>query len=145
MITGTSKDIIVLEEGGLFRDRLGAMLTEAGHSVVLAHDCAALMDKFASGVRFAALVMDIDMPGADSFSVLEWLRETDTRCPVLFVTDTGGSEDVSSEDEAVFYAPCIISKNQPHAAIMSAINRHLFPDMPSKRAKDRVYGAIPAC
>ena len=81
------KSILVVDDEPMARELLGAILKEAGYSVVMAsggEDALTIMERSVP----AALILDLMMPGMSGFEVLSHVREREDwkETPVIVLT-----------------------------------------------------------
>ena len=91
--TMTIKSNILLAEddlslGYLIKDNL----VESGYEVVLCPDGQTAIDQFKKQ-HFDICLLDVMMPRKDGFTVLTWIREQNTRIPILMITARSMEED----------------------------------------------------
>lgn len=77
--------ILLAEDERALGDWLSRALMQSGHSVVWLDDGRLVQGELLDG-NFDALVLDLGLPGRDGAQVLRWLRERDSRLPVLVLT-----------------------------------------------------------
>ncbi len=85
------KLLVVDDEKG-FREALKDNLEQEGYSVDITAGGRAALDAL-KAERYALVVLDVMMPDMDGFSVLEELRKTDKKTPVIFLTARSLEED----------------------------------------------------
>lgn len=71
---------------------LGEALAEEGWAVETVRDGADAVARLRKGTRYAAVLTDLRLPGADGLEVLEAAREVDPLCPVIMMTGYGTVE-----------------------------------------------------
>ena len=91
--TAPSLSILLVDDDARFRASTAKGLELAGHTTQLAEDAAAARQTLDSGTSFDLILLDVNMPGENGFSLLGALREEGLRTPVLFVTARGTLED----------------------------------------------------
>ena len=87
--------ILLVDDDRAFRRITAMALEAAGHEVTEAPDAeqaVAALDAAAGGF-YAAILLDIEMPGEDGFELLVRLREAGNETPVLFVSGRERTED----------------------------------------------------
>lgn len=67
------------------RDSLGMLLESAGFSVELYPDAAGFLRR-ADLARPGCVVADVRMPGMNGLELLRWLKDRDSRLPVIIIT-----------------------------------------------------------
>lgn len=85
--------IFVVEDDRDVRELIRTRLTEAGFDVHAARDGADALARLAT-INPDAMVLDINMPEVDGFSVLEALKVRGSLFPVLALTARHASDDV---------------------------------------------------
>ncbi|SMD26958.1 DNA-binding response regulator, OmpR family, contains REC and winged-helix (wHTH) domain [Kibdelosporangium aridum] len=88
---GRMRVLVVEDETGL-AETLKAGLTAEGYAVDLAFDGADGL-WLASRYRYAAVVLDIMLPGLNGYQVCQRLRATDNDTPILVLTSKDGEYD----------------------------------------------------
>lgn len=83
--------ILVAEDDTAIRELLELHLKNEGYNVTLAEDGQEAIEKFETD-RFDMLIIDIMMPRANGYKVLENVREN-SEIPVIFLTAKGEEED----------------------------------------------------
>ncbi len=84
--------LLIVEDDELLRDGLAAQITQAGHSISLAHDGQAAISAI-DNTRFDGVVLDLGLPKIDGMEVLRWIRQNHGALPVLVLTARDGVED----------------------------------------------------
>jgi two-component system, OmpR family, response regulator TctD len=98
--------ILVAEDSEDLGDAIVAKLRLAGHAVEWARDGRHALD-FATGETFDAVILDINLPEIDGFSVLARMRQRAVATPVLVITarseidDKIGLLDLGADDYLV--------------------------------------------
>jgi DNA-binding response OmpR family regulator len=91
---GSKRRLLIAEDDRSVCDLIRAYLQMAGHEVMIARDGAEALEK-ARSVRPDAMVLDINLPQIDGFTVLERLAATPSlRPPVLVLTARHAAADV---------------------------------------------------
>jgi DNA-binding response OmpR family regulator len=85
--------ILVVEDDTRMADLLRRGLSEDRHSVDLAGDGLAGVDK-ARGQAYDAIVLDIMLPGLDGLGVARRLRNAGVRTPILMLTARDSVQDI---------------------------------------------------
>ena len=83
---------LVAEDSEDLGDAIVAKLRAAGHAVEWARDGRTALD-FALAEPFDAVILDINLPGADGFAVLAELRRRALAVPVLVITARSEIDD----------------------------------------------------
>lgn len=114
--------ILVVEDDAGLRDLIRIRLTLAGYDVHTAHNGKEALMRVAK-LKPAALVLDLNMPQVDGFSVLEALsRHSATKAiPSLVVSARNGPDDVKRAVKAG--AKDYLSKPFTEAQLMSRVAR----------------------
>ncbi len=84
--------LLVVEDDAKIASFLAKGLGQAGFSVDRAADAETAL-RLASTEPYAAAVVDVMLPGADGLSVVQRLRESSVRMPVLFLSAKRSVED----------------------------------------------------
>jgi two-component system, sensor histidine kinase len=94
--TGSRARILVAEDYELIQELIEAMLTDAGHEVVLAHNGIEAIAALQAG-DFDLVLMDVQMPGLDGIAATRRIRAMSDRIrgiPIIMLTAYATSEDV---------------------------------------------------
>lgn len=87
--------ILIVEDEQHLAEGLRFNLELDGHTVMLTDNGQTALDLLLSDAAdFAAIVLDVMLPGADGFTVAQTLREAGNYTPVLMLTARGRPEDV---------------------------------------------------
>ncbi|MEM8728335.1 MAG: response regulator [Pseudomonadota bacterium] len=110
--------VIVLEDDPLVQSLLKRQLTAIGYEVVATTDASAFLSEvMCQETRFAAAVIDVNLPGLSGDQVYSWIRESESRAlqelPVIFLT--GYPEKVPSDLLAPNKNCLLLSK--PHSLV----------------------------
>lgn len=84
--------VLVAEDEQDLNNIVSAKLAESGHSVDSCLDGKEAM-LFLSAAEYDVVILDIMMPGADGFKVLEKIRKEGRKTPVLFLTARDSIQD----------------------------------------------------
>ena len=84
--------ILIAEDERDLNHIVSAKLSESGYSVDSCYDGEEAMD-FLSAAGYDVVILDIMMPGADGFKVLEKIRREGKITPVLFLTARDSIQD----------------------------------------------------
>jgi DNA-binding NarL/FixJ family response regulator len=92
--------ILVVDDHVLIREALRSVLNEVkGDAAVLeASDCRQAMEQIAEHADIGLILLDLNLPDRDGFSVLAELRE---RCPAISVVVLSGQQDRNSVAKAL--------------------------------------------
>lgn len=117
-------NIAVLEDHADLRNLLVAHLSDHGYAVVGAGRAEELDARLAAG-PIDLLVLDINLPGEDGFSVAKRLRMSHPRIHIIMLTARTASDDRISgySSGADSYLPKPVSPDELTAAILSAERR----------------------
>ncbi|MBZ0220724.1 MAG: response regulator [Candidatus Methylomirabilis sp.] len=147
MITKDSRTVLVADDSVFFRTKLSDILVEAGHKVRLVKDGRELIGELkidSAGIDL--LMLDLQMPDMDGFSVLDWLSRNGLkgRFPVLVITGAYEPGEVMEKLKSLG-ADGLMTKGLTPEQIIFRVNRLLFPDKVSVgRPRLRVPVSIPA-
>lgn len=84
--------VLVAEDEQDLNNIVSAKLAESGHSVDSCQDGKEAM-LYLSAAEYDVVILDIMMPGADGFKVLEKIRKEGRKTPVLFLTARDSIQD----------------------------------------------------
>ena len=85
--------ILIVEDEQHIADGLGFNLEAEGYEVEIAHDGETALDVLDKS-SFAAIVLDVMLPGVDGFTVARTLRDREDYTPILMLTARGRPADV---------------------------------------------------
>jgi DNA-binding response OmpR family regulator len=83
---GAAPKILVVAHDSVATARIAGILRGARFEVVTTDPRTPVRDVMLDGRAFDLIVMDVELPGAQEFAVLETLRKWDVQTPVLLVT-----------------------------------------------------------
>ena len=84
--------ILVVEDEKRLAQNLQELLRREGYTVDVSNDGVSGLDNALSGI-YDLLVLDVMLPGLDGFALLQRLRSTGSRQPVLMLTARGELSD----------------------------------------------------
>ncbi len=85
-------DLLVIEDDPLIGKALRKGFSEAGHSCMWAKEGQRGLE-LASGQQFDAIILDLMLPGRSGLEVLQELRQSGIRTPVIALTALGSVEE----------------------------------------------------
>ena len=85
--------ILVAEDEQPLSHAMSLKLGSEGFDVTIANDGKEAIEELKGG-SFDMLLLDLIMPGADGFEVLEFLKKEGIRIPTIVLSNLGQSEDV---------------------------------------------------
>lgn len=91
--------LLLLEDESALNETITEYLQEQGYEVVSVFDGDEAQDKIYE-TTFDLLLLDVNVPGLDGFSLLKAARETGTRTPAIFLTSRGALADVEDGFES---------------------------------------------
>lgn len=91
--------ILIVEDEAHIADGLRFNIEAEGHEAAIAADGESGLSLAENG-KFAAIVLDVMLPGIDGFEVARLLREKQNYVPILMLTARGRPEDVLKGFEA---------------------------------------------
>lgn len=126
---------------GLIRD----YLTPLGYEVELRHNGPDGLAEALSS-NYAAVILDVMMPGMDGFAVLRELRKK-SDVPVLMLTALGEEADriVGLEIGADDYLPKTFSTRELLARLRAVVRRSSIRDVDASGPRDLVAGPLRLC
>jgi DNA-binding response OmpR family regulator len=98
-MSGLARVLIVEDEEHLAEGLLFNLQAE-GYEAEVAHDGEAALARLAEEPPFAAVLLDVMLPGQDGFAVAAALRSSGNYVPILMLTARGRPEDVLGGLEA---------------------------------------------
>ena len=132
--------ILIVEDEKHLADGLRFNLEAEGFQVTIAPDGEqALAALKQDGRQFAAVVLDIMLPGINGFEVAATLRKRGHFLPVLMLTARGSSEDVllGFESGADDYLPKPFELSILIARLQALLRRHQWAHRAAAAAQDR--------
>ena len=85
--------ILVVDDDPKLRNLIGDGLAAKGHAPTLAGGVKPALEELAAGHDFELILLDVMMPEATGWDLIEELRGRGDRTPVIFVTAKGSVED----------------------------------------------------
>ena len=83
--------ILIVEDEKPINDLIEMNLTEAGYACTCAYDGIQAADILEAGERSDLVLLDIMLPGANGYELLEYIKPLEI--PVIFLTAKGSTED----------------------------------------------------
>lgn len=145
VITKDSKNILVSDDSQFFRGKLSDVLMEAGHRVRCVKDGGEVISELKKNARIDLIVLDLQMPEVDGFSVLKWMGENGFigKVPVLAITGAYEPAKVISTLKGLG-ASGFMSKDYPPEQIIYKVNRILYSEQfAGANYRKRVSATIP--
>lgn len=144
MITQDSKTVLIADDDLFFRVKIGDILREAGHKVLLAKDGKEAVSEIQNAPVLHLLLLDLQMPELDGFGVLKWIKDAGLagRFPVLVITGVFEPGGVM-EDLRHLGAKGLIAKDFAPEHIVFRVNNALFSEKVAKDRPKRVPVSIP--
>ena len=87
-----SLNIAIVEDNDELRESIADAL-EAAHHKVVALDCAEALPEVASFQAFDLIIVDINLPGEDGFSLAKRIRQTQSDVGIIIMTARNESRD----------------------------------------------------
>ena len=84
-----SATILIVDDSLMVRQQVSRALSDAGFGVLEATDGADGLRKLAAAPETSLIVLDVNMPNMNGIEMLESLRATDSRIPVVMLTTEG--------------------------------------------------------
>ena len=123
-----SQRVLLVDDNLDAVETLGALLTDAGHVVIVAHDGPTAL-KLAEERPVDLILLDLGLPGMDGFEVARRLRQSGSvRAAVLVaVTGYGGDVDRARSKEAGFDLHMVkpVSIDALHEVMLRALHRRV--------------------
>jgi DNA-binding response OmpR family regulator len=85
--------LLLLEDESALNETIAEYLQEQGYEVVAVFDGDEAQERLYES-RFDLLLLDVNVPGLDGFSLLKAARASGTRTPAIFLTSRGALADV---------------------------------------------------
>ena len=140
MKSGIQKSILVADDSLYFRERLSEILEAAGHKVRAVNDGEAVKEELAArSGSYDVLLLDLKMPGADGFEVLDWMEDNNYlgAVEVMVVTGAYETEDVT-ERLRKQGVTLLLSKEVSPEELVYSVNRLLYAEEAHDYAPARV-------
>ena len=93
--TGNSYRLLLVEDDMIVAAVIGGLLDQQGHAMVHVGNGLVALTELAHG-RFDAVLLDLDLPGADGFQIARLIRQREhagQHLPIVAVTARSGSEE----------------------------------------------------
>jgi Response regulators consisting of a CheY-like receiver domain and a winged-helix DNA-binding domain len=84
--------IVIVEDNETLANAIAHQLRDQGHSVNLLHDGQSALE-FLRQEDFDIVIMDVNLPKIDGFTILKSLRRSENSVPVLLLTARGDIHD----------------------------------------------------
>jgi uncharacterized protein (TIGR02266 family) len=144
MITKDSKRILFADDSEFYSARFNEILTEAGHKTQTVNNGKEVIEALktnSEGINL--LILELDMPEADGYEVLSWIRDNNLsgRFPVLAVTGVYEPTHILKRLQA-FVKVSLITKTLSPEQFIHKVNQLLFPDK-FARGEPRIPISIP--
>jgi DNA-binding response OmpR family regulator len=91
--------LLLLEDESALNETISEYLEEQGYAVVSVFDGDEAQDKIYE-TQFDLLLLDVNVPGIDGFSLLKSARKTGTQTPAIFLTSRSALTDVEDGFES---------------------------------------------
>jgi DNA-binding response OmpR family regulator len=91
--------LLLLEDESALNETIAEYLEEQGYEVVAVFDGDEAQEKLYE-TRFDLLLLDVNVPGVDGFSLLKAARSSGTRTPAIFLTSRSALGDVEEGFES---------------------------------------------
>ncbi|MFA5216098.1 response regulator transcription factor [Sulfuricurvum sp.] len=91
--------LLLLEDDPNLSESVCEYLEEQGYDVVPVYDASAAEDALYEG-KFDVLLLDVNIPGGDGFSLLKASRKKGNVTPAIFITSRNGISDVEEGFES---------------------------------------------
>lgn len=91
--------LLLLEDDPNLSESVSEYLEEQGFDVLCVYDASAGEDALYEG-RFDLLLLDVNVPGGDGFSLLQRSREDGNETPAIFITSRNSMSDVEAGFES---------------------------------------------
>jgi CheY-like chemotaxis protein len=88
---GSTRSLLLVEDDPLVRATLAEALTDAGFEVIEAEDAESALDLIAARGDLVVLLTDINLPGADGFTLASAARRLRPGLPVVYAS--GGTRE----------------------------------------------------
>ena len=91
--------LLLLEDDPNLSESVSEYLEESGYDVVCVYDASSAEDALYEQ-RFDLLLLDVNVPGGDGFSLLKTSRKEGNATPAIFITSRNGMSDVEAGFES---------------------------------------------
>ncbi len=95
----TKAKLLLLEDDPNLSESVCEYLEEQGYDVVPVYDASTAEDALYEG-KFDVLLLDVNVPGGDGFSLLKTSRKEGNVTPAIFITSRNGMSDVEEGFES---------------------------------------------
>ncbi|MEO5952372.1 MAG: response regulator [Chloroflexia bacterium] len=86
--------ILVVEDDDLLRDVVVQTLEEEDYCILSAKDGAEAINMLQL-VRYCVILLDFNLPGIGASGVVDWMRETGSRVPVVLMTGDAHAQEIA--------------------------------------------------
>lgn len=124
------KTVLVADDSIFFRTQLSDILTEAGHEVRFAKNGKEVVDELEkNSCDIDLLILDLQMPDMDGFTVLKWMKEKGASGKVPVLVTTGAYEPAHIVEEVKrLGAAGLLTKGNSAEQVRFRVDRILFPE-----------------
>jgi DNA-binding response OmpR family regulator len=91
--TGQGRRILIVDDDGALAEFLGAELQEQGFKVDIVHDGEQALTALEGRNRYNLLILDLNLPKLDGLALIERVRPTQPRLPMMVLTARCRVED----------------------------------------------------
>lgn len=144
MVADKLKRILIANDDNCFREKVGELLSAAGHEVRCVSDGSEAIEEL-KGERngFDLLIVGLQMADVDGYAVLEWIRENTPvdSLAVLAVTGVYDLTHILNRLNKIGAIQLITTALSP-GQVVHKVNRLLFPEQ-VMRIKPRVPISVP--
>lgn len=91
--------LLLLEDDPNLSESMSEYLEESGYDVVCVYDASSAEDALYEQ-RFDLLLLDVNVPGGDGFSLLKTSRKEGNATPAIFITSRNGMSDLEAGFES---------------------------------------------
>ncbi|MDP1784269.1 MAG: response regulator, partial [Sulfuricurvum sp.] len=95
----TKAKLLLLEDDPNLSESVAEYLQSQGYEVACAYDATSAED-FLYEHQFDLLLLDVNVPGGDGFSLLKEARKKGTATPAIFITSRNAMKDVEQGFES---------------------------------------------
>ena len=94
-----TEKILVVDDEKSIRDALSKVLRNEHYDVLLAQDATDAIQRYGSG-RIDLLLLDLNLPGGNGWSALEWLTKVNPLLPIVIITGVANQRELAEKSGA---------------------------------------------
>jgi len=94
------KKIMIVDDSKTIRQQVSFTLTKGGYEVIEAEDGQDGIDKLKANADIAMVISDVNMPNMNGLEMVEKLKASGSKVPVIMLTTEGAADLIQRAKEA---------------------------------------------